>query len=295
MAKGISMVRHSRCMALAMAVLTLTVATSAQASFFVRPVLQYDGELVDGLSLNDQTQASQTFSDGFRSFEAHVDLADGTIKTYLEMNGPGDVFGASTGIMGDRIRFTGETGTPVRFSFDFDGVVEAAQETLGEADASASRYIAIEAHFAVYDPSAGATWDDWTIFGTNSDKALLVNFVPLTFNLSDPAFTEYVYNTDLGGMLDLVNGRSYDVFAAFNLIVVPGDDIGPIRMNFLNTGTIGIDAPDTASFTSQSGTFLGYAATPTGGVPEPSAWAMLIVGFGAIGAVARRRNAVVSA
>jgi hypothetical protein len=30
--------------------------------------------------------------------------------------------------------------------------------------------------------------------------------------------------------------------------------------------------------------------TPTGGVPEPSAWAPLICGFGAVGSVLRRRR-----
>ena len=32
-----------------------------------------------------------------------------------------------------------------------------------------------------------------------------------------------------------------------------------------------------------------------GGVPEPATWAMLIVGFGLVGAAARRRNTAVAA
>lgn len=288
------MTRPLRSFALATAFLSLTIGTAAQAAYFVRPVLQYNGETIDGLSLNDLTQASQSFNDGFQSFQANVNLADGTIKTYLEMNGPNTGFGGATGVLGDRIRYTGESGTAVQFSFDFDGVVEAAQETLGGAPASSDRYIAIQAHFAVYESSAGATWDDWTLFGTNSDKALLINYLPLSFSYSDPSFNEYVFNTDLGGMLNLVNGRSYDVFAAFNLLVVPGSDPGPITMNFLNTGTIGIAAPTGACFTSQSGAFLGFEQT-VGGVPEPSTWAFLILGFGAVGGMARRRRALVAA
>lgn len=282
---------------LLMTIATLALGSAAQASYFVRPVLQYNGERVDGLIQNGATQASQTFNDGYQSLEAHVDLADGTIKTYLEMNGPGGGYGIATGTMGDRIRYTGETGTPVRFSFDFDGVITAAQETLGGAAASGSRYIGIQAHFAVFDAAAGATYNNWTQFDPKGSEALLGNDVLLTFNLDDPAFTEFVFNSDLGGWVDLVSGNSYDVFAAFNLIMVPGDDVGPITMNFLNTGTIGIDAPAGASFTSQSGVFLGFGQTPgvTPGVPEPGSWALLIIGFGTIGAMARRQRVQVAA
>ncbi|PZN97114.1 MAG: hypothetical protein DCF31_01290 [Alphaproteobacteria bacterium] len=281
--------------ALTLSTLTLSAlaATAAQAAYFVRPVLQYNGERVDGIIQNGTTQASQTFNDGYQALEAHVDLADGTIKTYLEMNGPGSGFGIATGTMGDRIRFTGETGTPVRFSFDFDGVITAAQETLGGASASGSRYIGIQAFFAVFDAASGATYNNWTRFDPKGSEALLNNDVSLTFNYDDPAFTEFVFNSDLGGWLDLVSGNSYDVFAAFNLIAQPGDDVGPVTMNFLNTGTIGIDAPAGASFTSQSGVFLGFSQTP--GVPEPGSWALLIIGFGSIGALARRRRVEVAA
>jgi hypothetical protein len=34
----------------------------------------------------------------------------------------------------------------------------------------------------------------------------------------------------------------------------------------------------------------GYIGTGVGGVPEPSNWAMLIAGFGLVGAVSRRRR-----
>ena len=40
---------------------------------------------------------------------------------------------------------------------------------------------------------------------------------------------------------------------------------------------------------------LAYSATFAGGVPEPATWAMMIVGFGAIGVGARRRRTAVPA
>ena len=270
----------------AAAAVTLIGTSAAQAAYFVRPVLQYDGEFIDGLDLNGATSGSLTFNDGFRALESHVDLADGTIKTFLEVNGPGG-FALATGVMGDRIRFLGDPATAVNFSFAFDGFIEWDQEFVGNEFDGQDRQVIIESYFAVYDAAVGATWDNWTVFGTLSDQALISQNIPLTFSGDDGFYSENVFNSDLGGSLNLVAGRDYDIFAAFNLIVSPGQNIGPITMNFLNTGTIGIDAPAN-SFTSQSGQFLGFAQTP--GVPEPASWAMLIAGFGLVGAAARRHR-----
>jgi hypothetical protein len=45
------------------------------------------------------------------------------------------------------------------------------------------------------------------------------------------------------------------------------------------------------SYTSASGAFLtGLAGPPTGAVPEPAAWALMIAGFGGVGAMLRRRR-----
>ena len=41
-------------------------------------------------------------------------------------------------------------------------------------------------------------------------------------------------------------------------------------------------------------TFASQDIVPTGGVPEPATWAMMIIGFGAAGSVIRRRKAVVA-
>ena len=39
---------------------------------------------------------------------------------------------------------------------------------------------------------------------------------------------------------------------------------------------------------------LRFGGTPGGVVPEPAAWAMMIIGFGAAGSMIRRRKAVVA-
>lgn len=59
--------------------------------------------------------------------------------------------------------------------------------------------------------------------------------------------------------------------------------------DFGHTATFRFGAlPTGVSYTSRSGQFL----TQTGAVPEPAAWAMLVLGFGAIGSLIRPRRAV---
>jgi hypothetical protein len=47
-----------------------------------------------------------------------------------------------------------------------------------------------------------------------------------------------------------------------------------------------------ASPQSQSGSYGGTLNLAAGAIPEPAAWAMMIVGFGGVGALMRRKRAV---
>lgn len=64
--------------------------------------------------------------------------------------------------------------------------------------------------------------------------------------------------------------------------------------NFFNTSKLSLSLPGGTSFGSASGTFLSAQANT---VPEPASWAMLLTGFGLVGAMLRRRTraAVVAA
>ena len=57
--------------------------------------------------------------------------------------------------------------------------------------------------------------------------------------------------------------------------------------DFGNTASIRFTLPDSVSLRSDSGTFLSAV---NGAVPEPSAWALLIVGFGMVGGALRTRT-----
>ena len=76
--------------------------------------------------------------------------------------------------------------------------------------------------------------------------------------------------SSLGGADDFVfNGSTGPVFPPSSFTYYVAADIFPER----TTSNI-----------------LAFAQTPTQGVPEPSAWAMMLLGFGGIGAVMRRRK-----
>ncbi|PZU49303.1 MAG: hypothetical protein DI568_05440 [Sphingomonas sp.] len=66
---------------------------------------------------------------------------------------------------------------------------------------------------------------------------------------------------------------------------------GNWNIDFGNTMTFSIVLPDGYSYVSAGGLTFQPLNPATGGVPEPTSWAMMIVGFGLIGAVARAHKA----
>lgn len=85
------------------------------------------------------------------------------------------------------------------------------------------------------------------------------------------------------------------------LAVAPtATDAAEAQANFGHTvywdGLVFDDASRSVVLTSNSGFDYRYSAMPaTGGVPEPAAWTLMILGFGAAGAMLRRRKAAVAA
>jgi PEP-CTERM motif len=111
---------------------------------------------------------------------------------------------------------------------------------------------------------------------TNYDSYLGIHRV--AFNPANALQNAVAYNDDFGGTLDagfsnlaLLAGVSYfAVSSGFD-----NNDFGAFRLTVSGPGNI-----------------VGGTTLP--GVPEPATWAMFILGFAGIGAVARRRKASVA-
>jgi hypothetical protein len=99
--------------------------------------------------------------------------------------------------------------------------------------------------------------------------------------MTDTAFTSVVLN---GNTLTTNSTGAIDEMSLLNVAVNPGAN------NLVVNGTSG-------GLFSYGGnvSFAKLVINPTGGIPEPAGWALMILGFGSAGAMLRRRRAAQAA
>lgn len=257
----------------------LTLPSAAQADYFVRPYLTLGAAVIDGIETNGATQRSESFTN---DLQVNIDLADGTVKNYIKLTGPdsgGSGIAQAAGIMGDRVTFNGAEGTTVDFSFDFDGYLSAPAR---DPSYNSTLQLAVFANLYVFDADAGATYLNFSsLGGALVSQSLFLNYL----NPAEP-IDEFISRTLAGSVL-VTGNSSFDVFASLSLSAIVGNNPATVEMDFLNTGTFGIQTAPGVSYTSDSGVFL---TDQPPAVPEPATWAMLIGGFGLIGGAMRRRE-----
>jgi PEP-CTERM motif len=264
------------------AVLTsaMTLASAAHASYFIRPYVTLGGSIIDGYDGNGATQGSVNFTN---ALQAVVDLATGTTKNYVSVTGPsvgGSGVGSSAGVFGDRVRFTGGQGSNAGFSFAFDGTIKSPART----NVNSFLQIGLFATLRVFNPGSGATYLNFV----EQPNALISKTLFLQFNNPTEDLDEMI-NQTLADSLTITGNGIYDVFGSLAIFASLNDNAGTVEMDFLHTGTFGIQTDPGVSFTSDSGVFLGSGLTP-GAVPEPASWALMIAGFGLVGSAVRRRR-----
>jgi hypothetical protein len=258
---------------------------------------------------SDDSFAGLTFGG---TSQASASLATGRLKAGVHGYGPnvfGNHFGLADALIADTIFFTNTSGgnLAVTLRLSFNG--------------------------SIFDPNGNATPEAYTRLAFACPAGPCANDVGTSIRFQGTGEAVYgdIYSTmNEAGLLafssNIGAGTLFDRFDVWQqdpygsggysngwvqarLLVPTGttslgisarlwlDCRGGSICDFGHTGALGFVGalPDGLTIGSASGVFLSAAGGGgAGGVPEPATWAMLIAGFGLVGAAARRRRRAVA-
>ena len=121
-------------------------------------------------------------------------------------------------------------------------------------------------------------------FGDGASTFLDVNFANATFSFDGSGGSASLISTDPGNPISYTS----------NILSLAAFDMKDFSLAFtaLNPAFLVSNSGPGVPFTANvAGSFAGSDGEDgTGGVPEPSAWVMLLAGFGLVGLTARRRS-----
>ena len=223
---------------------------------------------------------------------ASADLAMGQVHLFATAEYSAGDAGASAiaaATLNDTLHFTvaganADTVTLIPVSFAFDGVFTPGQP-LGPT-ATLYYNFAFGSARAYEFGDYGAGYYNGTSYPTFSYPAaqgIMSGWQSASFTHYDPQDTRFsgVY---------AITGTSADIPISFGLEIAAGNNV---TLDYSHTGSVSVGHVAGVSYTSDSGVFL--TAGNVGGVPEPVSWTLLVVGFAAVGGMARHRREVVSA
>ncbi len=146
------------------------------------------------------------------------------------------------------------------------------------------------------------------------DNSGYQDFIILVFNQAVNVQSAILYPFSVGGSTDNDAWVSYGTAAAFNSTTltdlltrdynVPGSGSSPYNVSLNSAGQFGNvwligawnpDAPNRGTIDRYVDGFKLASISVNAAVPEPTTWAMMLLGFGAIGFSIRRRSALLPA
>ena len=234
-------------------------------------------------SATPSSSASESYngSDGSSSAAASASLAEGSLKSISTSSGNA---GASS-IAAIRDTLTFDLGsasangvfTPLTFIFTFNG-----QTTFDETSVSYARGL-LEIGSAT---SSNVSSIDLTLnkpfFGTGQDNSQKFTALGTGFASFDTVqIDQYTWRATAVYNMPQAFASALQITSSLHTISVKN-----ATTDFSHTALVNVVAPTGVSFTSASGQFLS-AAPIAAGVPEPSTWAMMLLGFGFVGGVMR--------
>lgn len=227
---------------------------------------------------------------------AAVSLSAGAIHLNVSPNDPNGTqssSGSASGSIGDNVTFSNATGSAVSLTLSF-----SAHGTFsGPNDGGRHQADAFLQFYSSRGPGAVKL-----MTAASGPQSFTDYYVHYQYQGESGPYTAF---TDNGGgghatLVDLSTASLLDATISAILYIPTGSskiDIGARldtnctgswTCNLSNTGILSFGSlPSGLSFTSDSGQFL----TPSvGAVPEPSTWAMMILGFACVGLVTYRRK-----
>lgn len=274
-------------------VLALVAPGAFAASYFVQPIVTvFPGAFINGLEIDGATVRDEGFFNSPTAAFTEVNLAEGTVRGYLDLLGGGPPTGASSqGRFGEQVTFENGAGTTVNISFAFEGTITGPAR---DPNLNSTLQILVDGYIAVFDPSVGANSSTWfdLAFGSQAGQALATERLTLDFSNPDEELDEWL-NETLAVTVDVDSNRqAFDVFANLTLVLATNNNVGPYVMLFDNTARLGIDAAPGVTYTSLSGTFLESTGVTV--VPVPSALPLLAGAFAVSAGFVRRRRAAMA-
>jgi hypothetical protein len=173
----------------------------------------------------------------------------------------------------------------MRWRFDIDGLMSVT----GSGDAlTRLRYqVGAEPIYTAFVAELGRSFTPRAVSGVTGAALSGFTVTPTSISGADSVFT-YYHLVDLTNPFDVAAGLYTAAYSGPNSAVV-NDSFNTAKLTGIELVDLGGNPLD-VSFMGASGTF--YAGTgahrPIAGVPEPSQWALMILGFGLVGLLLRQ-------
>ena len=238
-----------------------------------------------------------------------ADLSTGTVRATANVVDFGfpSMMTSGSGRLRETLWFTNTTKSwlSIGYRVEVDGAISGFAPDLG-----GQAFIDASAGFRVPDSAGCTVFAECVGFQPFGGGATNSGFMAEYRNVSGLSFVDKLGNAKFWTVTynpghDTAAGL-FDFTMSTTLWVPPGETTLTIEpyLYFVGcggqTGTCGFgnsgkvrlgDAPAGLSWTSESGVFLSALSDPgtPGAIPEPTSWALMIAGFGLVGAAARRQ------
>lgn len=236
----------------------------------------------DASSVVSMTDADTAYA------SASADLATGKVHLYNTSSSPTQFAGTNADArLNDTLHFTiaganASTVTLIPISFAFDGTMPGTRDPMhSSAELNYGFFFggAYAYEFGDYQAGYYGYSGRYTTFTYDGAVPRVGGWQSYSFASYDPL------NTQFTGVY-AITGATADIAIDFDLALRSSN----LTLDFSHTGKVDIGKVAGVSYTSDSGVFLTATGGATGAVPEPAAWALMIVGFGFTGFAVRRRG-----